>query len=356
VITSLDKCIQIDPRAGKTQNANWKVKLDFLEKGGILKLKADGLANSGHNGESGDNKKSGDNVANERGDGTSPFITEILRIRDQDENDYLNIDSETSRSIKVVLEHPVSQIHLHQKWSSVKWFYYILMVMFHFIYSSMYTGYAIINFRVLCEPKDHFDQVWSLFDLGAFFEKMTQKVTCVHRVDLRTLNQSTFHHIRHHVYPVLGGNLLGVLFVALAIGTLLLLMREVTKMMRMKRSYFKTPDSYLVLCIIACYLLFMYHHNPRSADFQFRWYHYHAAAMGTWCTWIEMMLLLGKTPKFGVHVEMFRKVARSILKLFGAYFFIFLAFTTSFFLLFPSHFEYQSNLVMALTKVFIIQN
>ena len=67
------------------------------------------------------------------------------------------------------------------------------------------------------------------------------------------------------------------------------------------------------------------------------------------------MLLLGKTPKYGAYVEMIRKVTRSIMRLLVSYFFIFVAFATSFYLLFPSHFEYQSNLVMALTKVFIIK-
>ena len=96
--------------------------------------------------------------------------------------------------------------------------------------------------------------------------------------------------------------------------------------------------------------------NFFTQDFQFKWYHYHAAAFGTLCTWLELVLLLSNIPVFGPYVEMMKRVTSSILKLFAGYFFIFVAFATSFYLLFPSHFEYQSNLVMVVLKVCIIHN
>ena len=109
--------------------------------------------------------------------------------------------------------------------------------------------------------------------------------------------------------------------------------------------------SYFVILTMWSYAMCMHHENPLTQDYHFNWYQYHFAAIGTWSTWMEMMILLGKTPQVGVHLEMIKKVTRSVSILLCSYGFIFIAFTTSFYILFPSHAEYQSNLIIAMTKV-----
>ena len=136
--------------------------------------------------------------------------------------------------------------------------------------------------------------------------------------------------------------------------TCMLILRELTKIYNMKWAYFTICDHYGVLVIIISFLLCMHHSNPFLEDFTVRWYQYHFAALGTLFTWLEMFAIVGQTPKFGVYAEMMRTVTRSIFRILIAYFFIFVAFTSSFFIIFPSHFEYQSNIPTAMTKVFYL--
>ena len=39
------------------------------------------------------------------------------------------------------------------KWSQIKWLYYILMLLTHFIYSITYSVYAVLVFKTLCTPE-----------------------------------------------------------------------------------------------------------------------------------------------------------------------------------------------------------
>ena len=333
LITSLDRCIQYNPNEARNITFSWRADLDFLSMGGKISNIPD------------DQPKPNP---------SSPFFNELLNIRDEAVVDYLNVDADICKSFKRILQHPVSQIYMHQKWSSVKWYYYILVMLFHLIYSLTYTSYTIINFRYLCEPKAHFNNLWSMFKPMQFFDHLFMaNVTCIQRIDGNIVNETTYHYMMTEVHPFYGV-FVNTSWILLILFTLVLLMREVTRVRNLGLKYFAIPDSYLVMTIIVSFFLCMYHGNHFQDSHAFHWYQYHAAAWGTAATWIEMMFLMGKTPQFGVYIEMIRKVTRSILHLFIAYGFIFVAFTTSFYLLFPSHFEYQSNLPTAMTKVFML--
>ena len=338
LIKALDECIVYEPSLKKntnTQHLNWRVNLDFLHKGGM-------------------------NIKNlDAGQRTkalkSPVLKELVRIRDEAVADRLDVDEGTNKPIKKILQHPVTQMYMHVKWASVKGFYYILVMLFHLIYSVIYTGYTIINFRILCEPKDQFNREWHSFDVTGFFHYLfMDDVICVHHENFKTTHEATFYHMIENVYPHYGKSA-KLLWILLPFFTGILILREITKIISAKLKYFTNPDNYLVMIIVCSFFLCMHHklcfYSSCSKDYHLRWYQYHAAAIGTWATWMEMMLLTGKTPRFGVYVEMIRRVTRSIVHLLVAYMFIFVAFTTSFYLLFPSHFEYQSNLFVAMTKV-----
>jgi hypothetical protein len=48
------------------------------------------------------------------------------------------------------------------------------------------------------------------------------------------------------------------------------------------------------------------------------------------------MFLIGKVPRFGKYVEMFRNVSKTFLNFFVSYVFLFISFAVSFFILFPT--------------------
>ena len=65
------------------------------------------------------------------------------------------------------------------------------------------------------------------------------------------------------------------------------------------------------------------------------------------------MLLVGKVPRFGKYVEMFISVLITFGNFFVAYLFLFVAFTVSFFILFPQHAAFKKLLPPAFVKVLV---
>ena len=67
-----------------------------------------------------------------------------------------------------------------------------------------------------------------------------------------------------------------------------------------------------------------------------RWQH-HAAAIGVFLVWGELMLMVGRLPTFGIYVQMFTTVARNFFRFLAAYFCLLVAFALSFSVLFPNY-------------------
>ena len=65
------------------------------------------------------------------------------------------------------------------------------------------------------------------------------------------------------------------------------------------------------------------------------------------------MFLIGKVPRFGKYVEMFKNVSKTFLNFFIAYIFLFISFAVSFFILFPTHAAFNEVLPAALVKVLV---
>ena len=61
---------------------------------------------------------------------------------------------------------------------------------------------------------------------------------------------------------------------------------------------------------------------------------FHAATVGVFVTWIQMTLAIGKVPRFGKYIQMFKRVASGFLNVLFAYMFILVAFLCSFAILF----------------------
>ena len=80
-------------------------------------------------------------------------------------------------------------------------------------------------------------------------------------------------------------------------------------------------------------------------------YQHHAAAWGVFAAWIQMLLYMERTPRFGVFIHLLRKVSKTILNLFLSYSSLLVAFTLTFYLLFPSHYAFNNDLPSVFVKV-----
>ena len=146
VLMALDRCIEQSPK----DPFKWNPNLDFLNIGAFL---AENSNESVRKFESGIRKFK------------SSFIKEILLVRNEDVSERSRAKTDVSNSLRKIIQHPISQFYLHQKWNYVKWHYYITVMMTHFVYSTLYTFYTILNFHILCEPKDRYDMVSFHFNI-----------------------------------------------------------------------------------------------------------------------------------------------------------------------------------------------
>ena len=76
------------------------------------------------------------------------FFTQVLGMRG-------NGDPSLNSIIKDIFMHPVSQTYFYIKWSEVKWLYYIIVLFAHLLYSIVYSTYAVLLYRTICDTTLH---------------------------------------------------------------------------------------------------------------------------------------------------------------------------------------------------------
>ena len=330
IISGLNECIKMEQVESK-DTKHWMLDFGFIMTPDLKKIHG--------------SPKDG-NVA------ISPFFEEVLRIRSVYRKNGLHLDKTIAKSTKDIFQHPVSQVYIHQKWADVKWFYYILVMLTHFIYSVTYSTFALLNFRWLCEPS--MDSIWNNNVQPTIWTSIKLGMSAIFS-----------HNVKCVPQDVWGGNAIGtqvgglpkpgyftlLIWVLLTILTVTLAFREISRLLVFRWQFFKSSSTYLTLVTIMSFTGMSYSHNAFDAPMRFAWYQYHAAVIGTWCTWMEMMCLIGRTPRFGVYFEMLHRVSKTFANMFLAYGFIFVAFAVSFYLLFPGHYDFQSDLFASLIKV-----
>ncbi len=84
-----------------------------------------------------------------------------------------------------------------------------------------------------------------------------------------------------------------------------------------------------------------------------RWQH-HAAAIGVFLVWGELMLMIGRLPTFGIYVQMFTTVAKNFSKFLAAYFCLLVAFALSFCVLFPNYQSFNVGPDVAVVKTLVM--
>ena len=90
--------------------------------------------------------------------------------------------------------------------------------------------------------------------------------------------------------------------------TLMYVVNESIKIFTNLKDYFSKWDSYIDLILIFSFPLISFHQNPFEEVFSMTLWQFHMAAAGSFLSWLQMMFLIGKLPKFGKYVQMFRLV------------------------------------------------
>jgi len=146
-----------------------------------------------------------------------------------------------------------------------------------------------------------------------------------------------------------------VVWVLLIISTLVLGAKEIFQLMHSQKLYFFNWENWVQWGIIINVVTVSFHTNPLTRIGAYsvlvaRWQH-HAAAIGVFLVWGELMLMIGRLPLFGIYVQMFTTVAKNFFKFLAAYFCLLIAFALSFAVLFPNYQSFNGN---ALVKVLVM--
>ena len=186
-----------------------------------------------------------------------------------------------------LLKHPLSEAFLHLKWNQIKYMHILMIVFTHFIYSVVYTIYGLTVFGSLCRPSDS-----DYDDLLKLRWNLTSPVDCSEKKG----DPSYQNYL----------NVARVSWIFLIIFTAIYVGNESTKIFSCPRIYFRKWDSYIDLSLIISFLLISFHQDPFAEHISMRLWQFHVAAIGCFLSWLQMMFYIGKLPKLGKYVQMFR--------------------------------------------------
>ena len=114
--------------------------------------------------------------------------------------------------------------------------------------------------------------------------------------------------------------------------TFIYIVYEFTKWNHQRKEYFKKLENILNIATLISFPLISFHTDPiRKWDsVALQKWQYHINGCAIFFTWVVQMLLIGRIPRYGIYVEVFRKVSKTFMNFILAFFFLFLAFTLSF--------------------------
>lgn len=214
---------------------------------------------------------------------------------------------------KEYIEHPLCNAFLYLKFYQVKWFFVIFILASHLIFSVVYSVYAGILFGFLCAQDDEATRNHRWDFLYSYECKMS--------------NKDNNHHIV---------NLAASAWTFLILFITVYLLREVIKFISDKTHYFIRWDAYRNIFIIISVFLICYQGQPKQGHYELQTWQFHVAVVSCLLLWVEMTFLVGKLPRFGKHVQMFRSVTLKMFEFFIAYGCLAFGFMMAFMILFSS--------------------
>ncbi|CAH1125778.1 unnamed protein product [Ceutorhynchus assimilis] len=197
---------------------------------------------------------------------------------------------------KRVLQHPLCETFLLLKWRIIRYFF-----LFSFIYQKTFV------------------MLFSFYIKGVYLKDCPSF--------RRANNQSNC--FASDIYITMGHCLL--------ILNILLMFKELFQILHSWKTYVLEWENYLqwaiVISVFSC-VQPMYQTSIR--EFVYTWQH-HVAAVGVFLAWVELMMIVARFPAFGLYVQMFTTVSINFAKFMCAYFYLIIAFTLCFGVIFANY-------------------
>lgn len=190
-----------------------------------------------------------------------------------------------------VLKHPLCESFLYLKWLRIRKFF-LFSLIFHSIFVAMFTSYIAVTF------------FWKLSHMSDIF-----------------------------FWPV-------ILF------TIILACKEIFQLAHGVCSYAKGWENVLQWSVIITSAIVL-------CQVSKAWQH-HVAALGVLLVWVELMMVVGRFPMFGIYVQMFTQVAINFFKFLGAYMSLIIGFSLSFSVLHDNYKSFKNPLVGLLKTIIMM--
>ncbi|XP_063220667.1 transient receptor potential channel pyrexia-like [Bacillus rossius redtenbacheri] len=212
-----------------------------------------------------------------------------------------------------ILQHPLCETFLFLKWRRIRKFFLFSLV-FHSVFALLFSIYIWLMYLNNCSE-----------DVG----------------------NSSGCQIPKYL------DVIGYIVIAF---NMLFLGKEVFQIAHSWTSYINHWENWLQWLIIACVFPCVVHvHRGGSVKQDVQDWQHHVAAVAIFFTWVELMMIVGRFPMFGLYVQMFTIVAINFAKFLLTYTCLFLAFSLSFGVLFSNYPAFQ-NLGWCLIKTLVMMS
>lgn len=191
-----------------------------------------------------------------------------------------------------ILKHPLCESFLYLKWLRIRKFF-LFSLIFYSIFVAIFSAYVAVGF---------------LYD---------------------------------------GQEIVSILFWPMVFFTCIMACKELYQLLHGICAYVKRWENWLQWGVIVASGAILIHPNGC-------WPH-HAAALGVLLVWVELMMIVGRFPMFGLYIQMFTQVAMNFFKFLGAYVCLIIGFALGFSVL---HHNYKSfkNPLVGLLKTIIMMS
>ena len=239
------------------------------------------------------------------------------------------VKSHGSEMLKDQILHPLCHAYLYKKYSQLKWFYILIIGLSHFVFSAIYSIYSVLLFQYICSPDNNFDQGADRWNWNTIIECNTN--------------------------DKLEG-LMFVLWILITIFAVVYIMREVCKQWFLKRNTHVVVDGELMdsflnwdtlrnFLILISIILNIYAGPPtasgESKKMEIAVWRYHVASLTCVLLWLEMMMLVGRVPRFGKYVQMAETVTFKMMEFSVPFLCLAIGFVMAFTILFQEQEVFQ---------------
>lgn len=212
-----------------------------------------------------------------------------------------------------ILKHPLCETFLFLKWRRIRKFF-LFSLFYHSLFVFLFTLYINGVF---------------LRDCPSSRQIVKQKDTCL-------------------ITPTI--TRIGYLIIILNI---MLMCKELFQIAHNWLSYIKQKENWLQWLIIINVFCCVYPTENMNIKSNFHSWQHHVAAIGIFLTWVELMMIIGRFPIFGLYVQMFTTVAVNFSKFLFAYLCLLIAFALSFSVLFP-HYPAFKSIFLSILKIIMM--